>query len=268
MGWAGSIPLPSIDDIAFPRKWRRYVRHHPKTVEGFARLMANIRAFQVAHGDWRGALAYVLARRAWRSVFMDGRAEWIIWFGRHIMKEIITWPKMFFAAIELRDAIREEPRIFSWYLPMADANKRLIVPHWTPGEHTYTFLHFVDLRSRADVAAYMKAGAPPNVWRFRGARMSCLKQACRYGVLHEKMRRVLEPAVMYTLSRRMAEKLFALIVATADRYRRTLPNASRFFAIATALPIELQQHLAEVVFGAKCAKKIPDRRFRWALARK
>lgn len=178
--------------------------------------------------------------------------------------------------------LRRHPTLVRAYLELAKANPDMAIPDWWPPMGNPVFEMELKCVSTEYIPLWLEL-APLRVWNFRNHDLARLEPAAHYGALFELIKQQAPAQHVKFLREKYAKKLFALMIAVSDSYRcapsatpislaelttplsTPVPQIARFFAITSALPMELQSLLAGIWAGAVCPQTLRRKRLRWAL---
>lgn len=207
-------------------------------------------------------LDVLLAHPKWQRNPWVAQGRWIRDFGADFTRTVAEMPNVEIPCriVEWFDALHYAS--LDWYLPLAIQHARLPVPMWFRPElpnprHPYPVAPFCI----GEVRLFWRLGAPADIWEFNRSPELVLREATKYDSLLGVLRKQV-PDRLQLLLPGLAAQLFALMICVSDGIFRP---TSRFFAIAAALPMELQSTLAGHVFGTKCPLTLKREELSWAL---
>lgn len=236
-------------------------------------LLQQIQPFQEAQRPaadhlWRALVDHALQDyRDFTAISNALLIDWIIFGGEYLVREMLRHTRLPFWSDAVANALSARPEYLFWYLPLAATEFRLPAPPWAPklaGQDVFYLRQPVDC---AEIRLFLAAGVPPDYWTFVGYSRQMLLVAAETDALYEKMKINVEPRRLQYVKAERAKKYYALLVMWVDGYVHAAAAAAtlqRFFAIVSALPLELQAHLAGVLAdGAKCSQVLSDDAAKW-----
>lgn len=261
------ISAATDDDLShWEVSWRKCI----KNVGGIVVILQTISLLQKGREShqrmWRIAIDEVVDRiKQWTSPTWI-HSEWIIPGGEYFARKLLPLPLVSFDVDDIRTTMYHQPQHLLWYMPLAKTNRKLPVPSWTtplPGQMQFDLMGPSTIE---DVQIYMKIGKPAKTWTFGGFTDKMFELAAEDGAIFRQMVKQRPNYYVHYIRQKRSLKYFALMVAVADGYY--IPRSlKRFFAISSALPLELQVHLAGVVEGSgHCMQYLPLGPLKWIFA--